>query len=186
MLLLWHSLFIINKIENMKKAIIILILAFLVCSGRLFAAPRTPQQALEVARTFVRSHVNMKHIDTKELRLTNGQNIQTRTMIYPAYYIINTGNDSGFVIISGDDCAREVLAYSDKGNLNYEYLPANVRYWLDFYTAEIKRMNTNGNSVKNPTEVQNSATRVIPPVVTPLLDKIEWYQGNPYNLDCPE
>ena len=75
MLLLWHSLFIINKIENMKKAIIILILAFLVCSGRLFAAPRTPQQALEVARTFVRSHVNMKHIDTKELRLTNGQNI---------------------------------------------------------------------------------------------------------------
>ena len=51
----------------MKKAIIILILAFLVCSGRLFAAPRTPQQALEVARTFVRSHVNMKHIDTKEL-----------------------------------------------------------------------------------------------------------------------
>lgn len=186
MLLLWHSLFIINKIENMKKAIIILILAFLVCSGRLFAAPRTPQQALEVARTFVRSHVNMKHIDTKELRLTNGQNIQTRTMIYPAYYIINTGNDSGFVIISGDDCAREVLAYSDKGNLNYEYLPANVRYWLDFYTAEIKRMNTNGNSVKNPTEVQNSATRVIPPVVTPLLDKIEWDQGNPYNLDCPE
>ena len=170
MLLLWHSLFIINKIENMKKAIIILILAFLVCSGRLFAAPRTPQQALEVARTFVRSHVNMKHFDTKELRLTNGQNIQTRTMIYPAYYIINTGNDSGFVIISGDDCAREVLAYSDKGNLNYE----------------IKRMNTNGNSVKNPTEVQNSATRVIPPVVTPLLDKIEWDQGNPYNLDCPE
>ena len=47
-------------------------------------------------------------------------------------------------------------------------------------------MNTNGNSVKNPTEVQNSATRVIPPVVTPLLDKIEWDQGNPYNLDCPE
>ena len=43
MLLLWHSLFIINKIENMKKAIIILILAFLVCSGRLFAAPRTPR-----------------------------------------------------------------------------------------------------------------------------------------------
>ena len=170
----------------MKKTIIILILAFLVCSGRLFAAPRTPQQALEVARIFVRSHVNMKHIDTKELKLIKGQSIQTRTMIYPAYYIINTENDSGFVIISGDDCAREVLAYSDKGNLDYEHLPANVRYWLNFYTTEIKRMNTNGNSVENPIEVQSSATRVIPPGVTPLLDKIEWDQGNPYNLDCPE
>ena len=45
----------------MKKAIIILILAFLVCSGRLFAAPRTPQQALEVARTFDKW---TKHTDT--------------------------------------------------------------------------------------------------------------------------
>lgn len=169
----------------MKKAIIILVLAFLICSGWLFAAPRTPQQALEIARTFVRSHVNMKHIDTKELKLINGQSIQTRAM-YPAYYIINTGNDNGFVIISGDDCAREVLAYSDKGSLDQEHLPANVKYWLDFYATEIERMNTNGSSVENLAEVRGLATRTVAPVITPLLDKIEWDQGNPYNLDCPE
>lgn len=170
----------------MKKTIIIFVLAFLVCSGWLFAAPRTPLQALEVARTFVRSHVSMRHIDTKELKLINGQSIQTRAMVYPAYYIVNAGNDKGFVIISGDDCARDVLAYSDKGSLDYEHLPANVRYWLDFYATEIERMNINGSSVENLAEAQGLVTRVVPPVITPLLDKIEWDQGNPYNLDCPE
>ena len=59
----------------MKKAIITLVFVFLVCSGWLFAAPRTPQRALEIARTFVRSHVAMKHIDVKGLKLINGESI---------------------------------------------------------------------------------------------------------------
>lgn len=170
----------------MKKAIVTLVFVFLICSGWLFAAPRTPQQALEIARTFVRSHVAMKHIDVKGLKLINGESIQTRTMAYPAYYIVNTGNDNGFVIISGDDCAREVLAYSDRGSLNYDHLPPNTKYWLEFYAAEMERMNENDGSVENPVEIQSSATRAIPPVIAPLLDKIEWDQGDPYNLDCPE
>lgn len=170
----------------MKKAIVTLVFIFLICSGWLFAAPRTPQQALEIARTFVRSHVAMKHIDVKGLKLINGESIQTRTMAYPAYYIVNTGNDNGFVIISGDDCAREVLAYSDRGSLNYDHLPPNTKYWLEFYAAEMERMNENDGSVENPVEIQSSATRAIPPVIAPLLDKIEWDQGDPYNLDCPE
>lgn len=170
----------------MKKAIITLVFVFLVCSGWLFAAPRTPQRALEIARTFVRSHVAMKHIDVKGLKLINGESIQTRTMAYPAYYIVNTGNDDGFVIISGDDCAREILAYSDKGSLDYAHLPPNTKYWLDFYATEMERMNENDSFVKKTAEAQSLTTRAIPPVIAPLLDKIEWDQGDPYNLDCPE
>ncbi len=170
----------------MKKAIITLVFVFLVCSGWLFAAPRTPQRALEIARTFVRSHVAMKHIDVKGLKLINGESIQTRTVAYPAYYIVNTGNDDGFVIISGDDCAREILAYSDKGSLDYAHLPPNTKYWLDFYATEMERMNENDSFVKKTAEAQSLVTRAIPPVIAPLLDKIEWDQGDPYNLDCPE
>lgn len=170
----------------MKKAIITLVFVCLVCSGWLFAAPRTPQRALEIARTFVRSHVAMKHIDVKGLKLINGESIQTRTVAYPAYYIVNTGNDDGFIIISGDDCAREILAYSDKGSLDYAHLPPNTKYWLDFYATEMERMNENDSFVKKTAEAQSLTTRAIPPVIAPLLDKIEWDQGDPYNLDCPE
>lgn len=163
------------------------LLLMLLYSGWLLAAPRTPQQALEIARAFAGSHVAMKHIDADQLKVVHsGEAITRNTATYPAYYIINAENNNGFVIISGDDNAREVLAYSAQGSLDRNHLPDNVKYWLDFYAAQIAHFDPEAAPEANQPQAETPSTRATPPVITPLLDDIRWDQGDPYNLLCPE
>lgn len=167
-----------------------IILSFIIAclySAWLYAAPRTPEQALKIAQTFAVSQRMISSNDISRFHLINGETTITRSHeIYPAYYIINIEKNNGFVIVSGNDCAREVLAYSDKGSIDMTQLPPNVKYWLEFYTSEMEQINQEGNPVKNQHENQELNTRATPPVITPLLDDIRWDQGDPYNLMCPE
>ena len=48
-----------------------------------------------------------------------------------AYYVINT--DRGFVIVSGDDRAQQILAYGDRPLDGMSNLPENMRFWLGHY-----------------------------------------------------
>lgn len=50
----------------------------------------------------------------------------------------------------------------------------------------MQQINQKSISGENQSESQDLKTRGVPPVIAPLLGKIEWDQGNPYNLDCPE
>ena len=43
------------------------------------------------------------------------------------YYVFNTNDDNGFVIVSGDDRTAEILAYSDNGRFNADEIPDNMR-----------------------------------------------------------
>ena len=59
----------------------------------------------------------------------------------PTFYVIDNP-DGGWVIISGDNCTRPVLAYSDKGRFNTGNIPGNVRSWLcniDKGISELRR-----------------------------------------------
>ncbi len=38
------------------------------------------------------------------------------------FYVFNAGEDDGFVIIGGDEAAREILGYCDHGSFDYETL----------------------------------------------------------------
>lgn len=52
---------------------------------------------------------------------------KTKAQAMP-YYVFNTNDDNGFVIVSGDDRTAEILAYSDKGRLmqmKYQIICAN-------------------------------------------------------------
>ena len=163
------------------KTIISLIIV-LMYSGCIFATPRTPKQAMLIARTFIGSNAKMSHINTANLSVAAGCDRITRAAeANPAYYIINAENNAGFVIVSGDDSVRDILAYSNKGNIDYNNLPDNVKYWLDFYTQEIN------NAVNFGTANDDSyiETRAAKPVIEPLLGDIAWNQDEPYNLKCP-
>ena len=163
------------------------LIIMLLYSCWLYATPRTPKQALEIAQAFVASHGLIKSDDAPQLQLMNSEITITRgPEIYPAYYIINIEKDNGFIIVSGNDCAREILAYSDRGSIDIKQLPPNAKYWLEFYATEMQQINQKSISGENQSESQDLKTRGVPPVIAPLLGKIEWDQGNPYNLDCPE
>ena len=85
-------------------------------------------------------------------------------------YAFNNGYDS-YVLVSGDDTVIPVLGYSDKGQFDYNTLPANARAWFDMYAQMIKSIQE-GKS--NPINTYSSTTSVDPLIET------KWNQDYPY------
>jgi hypothetical protein len=98
-----------------------------------------------------------------------------------AYYIVNTEN--GYVIVSGDDRAPEVLACGDGPLESMNNIPENMQFFLDMYKAEMEYLQAHpGEVVKAPTTPRGQT-------VEPLLTTL-WQQGStngrsPYNKFCP-
>ena len=99
-----------------------------------------------------------------------------------AYYIVNT--DKGYVIVSGDDRAREVLAYGDGSLTDLNDLPEAMQFFLDMYKAEMEYLQAHPGMVVK----KRLASRGI--TVAPMLTTL-WNQGStngrsPYNRLCPK
>ncbi|MEG0012449.1 MAG: C10 family peptidase, partial [Muribaculaceae bacterium] len=99
------------------------------------------------------------------------------------FYVFNRGENQGFVIISGDDRANEILGYSDSGSFDYEKIPVNMKAWLEEYAKEIKTLIENPQTTTTVAPVFNQKNYA--PSVAPLLDKTAWGQSEPYNNLCP-
>lgn len=98
------------------------------------------------------------------------------------YYAFNV-TDGGWVIVAGEDRARPVLAYSDRGHLDFDRLPCTFRAVLDGYKREIEFLHTYDGDDLVPASATSSAgrTRTIGPLITST-----WGQEMPYNLQCPK
>ena len=94
-----------------------------------------------------------------------------------AYYVFNV-NGGGWIIIAGDDRAKEVLAYGDKGNIDMNNLPGGMMGYLNLYKEQIET----AQAYKGKVTAVKSYTRST--VVAPLL-KTNWGQGEPMNRYCP-
>ena len=105
------------------------------------------------------------------------------------FYIFSGGN--GFVIVSADDRATPILAYSNEFPFVIEKMPDNINYWLTSLDNEIQYAIDNNivasddicsdwSNLKNGVkpEPQTRAS------VTPLI-ATHWNQGAPYNNMCP-
>ena len=94
-----------------------------------------------------------------------------------AYYIVNT--DHGYVIVAGDDRAREILAYGDGQIENLNDLPEAMQLYLDKFQKQMEYLQAHpGLQV-----LKRSATRS--PSIDPLLTTA-WNQGKPYNMKTPK
>ena len=97
-----------------------------------------------------------------------------------AYYIFNTSDS--YIIVSGDDRAREVLAYGDRP-LDIDNIPCNMQLWLMGYQEQLDYLLSHPDLV-----VEQPAIRRAPAAsifnVEPLLTAL-WDQGEPYNRECP-
>ena len=92
-----------------------------------------------------------------------------------AYYIVNT--DRGFVVVSGDDRARAVLACGET-SLDLNAMPENMKFWLDYYREQMEFLEAHpGLMVEKPT-IRSGNT------VAPLIEAT-WDQGYPYYSQCP-
>ncbi len=97
-----------------------------------------------------------------------------------AYYAFNI-NGGGFIIIAGEDRATQVLGYSDKGLLNANNLPCNLKALLDSYQREIEYLQSYEGDDLIPIALSSQKVTV---GVDPLI-KTNWGQEMPYYLQCP-
>ena len=90
-----------------------------------------------------------------------------------AYYVFNVGEEEGYVIVSGDDHAPQVLGYAPKGTFDESTLPANMKDWLEGYVEQICWLQQTDGAFSQP------RWAVSRPAVAPLL-KTKWNQRDPY------
>ena len=95
-------------------------------------------------------------------------------------YAVSLGNEQGFVIVSGDDRMRPVLAYSDKGDFNESQMPDNMRAWLQEYAREMRWLDAHNYQPAQTTHRAGEIKTAIAPLMVTT-----WDQGTPYNDLCP-
>lgn len=101
--------------------------------------------------------------------------MQTVDASSPALYVIN--RDNGFVVVSADDAAAPLLAYSDEGTFDVDNMPENCRWWLGQYAAEISQAIERGEAYEAAAAPARAA--IAPKCTT------KWNQDAPYNEKCP-
>ena len=94
-----------------------------------------------------------------------------------AYYIVNT--DQGFVIISGDDRAREILAYGDCMLESLNDLPEGMQLFLDMYQKQLEYLQAHPGLAVQKFSAKRGGISVEPMFTT------AWNQGKPYNMKTP-
>ena len=96
------------------------------------------------------------------------------------YYVFNQGN--GFTIVAGDDCAAQVLGYSDEGTFDINNINPELKWWLSQYEQEISSAITNGAPAYAAASTQSFGNDRTP---IKALVTSRWDQSAPYNNACP-
>ena len=94
-----------------------------------------------------------------------------------AYYIVNT--DKGYVIVAGDDRAREILAYGEGTLTDMNDLPEAAQYFLDIYQKQMEYLQAHPGLIPQKYYKNRGIS------VEPLL-QTAWSQGKPYNMKTPK
>ena len=167
----------------MKKVFILFFL--LLCSTSIYANPIGVDKAKDLGLAFVNTNLN------QACQLTDLQLVYTgmSTRGETSFYVFNFGN-TGFVILSADDCYRPIVGYSDEGIFETENMSPELTYYLNSIA--------DGRSQAHKT-VQNAEVAVEWEMLkesgklpsrnrgkkATYLVETRWNQSEPYNWFCP-
>jgi hypothetical protein len=110
----------------------------------------------------------------------------------PLYYIFNINNNSGFVIVAGNDIVLPILGYSNEGGFDPANQPPAFKSWIEGYKAQILDAIKNelSQTSKIAVEWNNLISNKLPSItrgaksVNQLLTT-KWNQALNYNDFCP-
>lgn len=168
----------------MKKSLFLMMTLVLFVS-HLIASPVDVEQARHMGMKYVQSHSAKQ---ATELNLVYTEMTEAGN---PAVYVFNF--DNGFVLVSADDVARPILAFSDEQSVDPNLMPDGFAYYLRFYARQIAYAQENNfepeaevasewiHVAKDGFENDNRSTRGD---IAPLLTTL-WNQDYPYNAYCP-
>jgi len=162
----------------MKKGLLFIV-TLLICAAAN-AAPVTKSQAFLKAQAFlqqVRPQAALIQTSVEKApRKVNGKTVENEAY----YWVFNTENDNGFVIVAGDDIAIPILGYSDSGSFDADNVNPEMQWWLDSYAAEIEWAKSQGiETVVSYQDASNKSDIA-------KLCSTTWDQSKPYNLKCPQ
>jgi uncharacterized protein (TIGR02145 family) len=183
----------------MKKIRLFLILVLTTLSFLPVQAERVNiEKAEKIARSYARTTPRMtarrdfrlSRTITKQVRRTQFGLRSAQQQEEPMYYVFSMNNNKGFVIISADDVATPILAYSHEGTFDESNL--NLAYWMETLAQEIAEAIENDVAQDRQTQQQWDALnseqemplRASGDYVDPLV-ATKWDQGAPYNNLCP-
>ena len=181
---MFKTLLILNKMK--KTLLFIAIFAFSV--GNIFANPVDRQHAQQIGQSFMNAKIGQK----ADVQLNLVYTAATREAV--DYYVFNNGNGNGFVIVSGDDRVKPIMAYSTSGCFNPNDIADGFQFTLNTFSHEIQYIRENNIEATADIDAEwesvaetgyiNKVNRNRT-VVGPLLPTI-WHQNYPYNSQCPE
>ncbi len=131
----------------MKRLIIVLIVLNLLGISKLWANPIDAQQAVQIAQEFFSS--NGLRATSKDFSIAyvapnldksssalRGAKRETENL----YYVINRGQNEGYIVVAGDERVTPVFAYSFEGNLDAGDIQnhSSIQYMFDEYKRQVK------------------------------------------------
>lgn len=171
---------------NIRKLILGVVFLGLVLSS--VAAPIDSNTARTVANHFLTykrqgSPTNVQNVAFSAFRSADNQ------LSGDAFFIFS--DDNGFVIVSADDAAMPVLAYSDERAFDASNLPIAMVEMLQNYEDQISYISSHSllqtteirqqwQSLTSGSGIRSRTTRSVNPLI---LDN--WGQSEPCNLFCP-
>ena len=125
----------------MKKLFSLFIVAIF-ATNAVQADDISAEQALQIARQFSASpsarQLSRRAEAAKPATPTMAHVMQSKVSQKDNVYIINLGDDQGFVIVSGETGAEdEVLGYCDHGSFNYADAPIQLKDLLILNSAAL-------------------------------------------------
>lgn len=162
----------------MKK--MFLLMAALLVAMPSWSAPVDVRSAQIKAHQFLlqQSEAGRVMSPVTDLKLVHTE-VSSHDDTTPVYYIFNASD--GFVVVSGEDRSREILAYGDSRIQDIKTMPANMKYWLNGYKQQIDYLLQHPTiQVSNATIGVNDSRTVVNPLLT-----ANWSQNAPYWNECP-
>ncbi len=109
---------------------------------------------------------------------------KTKAQAMP-YYVFNTNDDNGFVIVREMTEQRRSLLTRIKVDFNPDEIPDNMREWLRYYAHVIGTLESTSSVKPSSTTLYDNGLREANSAISPLLS-CTWNQGSPYYYDrCP-
>jgi hypothetical protein len=179
------------------KKITIVLLVFLALTGSSFGKEVTENRAKAAGQKFLDDRLNAaltkSHSSLQMVYKEMDAAIQAPAAANACFYVFNNASGPGFVIVSADDRAMPVLAYSLEKPFNADRIPPHVAAWLDFYRQEIggaiARDEPASPAMEKKWEDLESGTSSHHALrggksVNPLVQTL-WDQSPNYNALCP-
>lgn len=162
----------------MKQKILFLV-ALVLLAVQGWAAPVDLSKAQAIAQSFASAngHFNAQPLGYG-LKLAHAEP-SGKLKEHPVFYVFNSSD--GFVIVSGDDRAEEILGYG-AGQFDINNIPCGMRDLFNVYKEEIEFLQTHPKLAVE--RVSQSTPSLMATSVSPLIST-KWGQESPYNNQCP-